>query len=169
MDLVELPLVRDHESPDEAIRRMRAAKRHAVVVLFEDGEPRVMRSVDILRAWARGAQALRDARPGESIAPFRVSPDVETVVRNPGLDWKAHVSVREALSRIGSSFGLDAESRWQAEGSVRLVTRHEDIRGDLESQVQVCVCDQNPYHNEDSPPAQDGKPCRFCSGKYRCA
>lgn len=51
---------------------------------------------------------------------------------------------------------------------ILLRSSHETIANLYLFATKVCICTINQNHTCDSPPAQDGQQCDYCSGRYKC-
>lgn len=138
MKQFSLPLLQGTMSLTDAIESLRASDSRACIAKVGHAR-RLITNRDLRDGWIKGVRTLAQI---DTHGP-------ELLI---GLSPEPHLDVRIL-----------------AEGEVTLLeSAHEYIADRVLFATKVCICSKNSSHTCDSPPAQDGQPCEYCSGQYIC-
>lgn len=169
-DICNVGVLPEHVTTvQQALEHLSGLEFHAFATTR--GKLRVIHARDLLRADHENKVSINQVK-GMSLGrmPMKVTLNIK---RNYGgfeglgeslRHGKGDDAVYPVFEQIGTDFLLGA-----IEGDLAvLVSRHEGYAASVN--VGACVCDGNPRHFCDNPPAGSGKQCEKagCSGKYRC-
>lgn len=158
MRVVEIPLLTADQTPEEAIDRMNAMDSRVVSVRDASGDFRLIRNVDALRGWQRGAPTLADLQAGEYIDPL------------PGIHEGQQTrldALQIALNTAAVNYGIaeDVELLDATMLSVWIGTRNE---GYILSPQRFWRCKNPCPHSGTIPPDICPAVCPRCGYPVKC-
>ena len=168
MDVLDLPVVSDDVSPDDAIEAMREHGRSGVCVRDRTGHLRVVKAIDLILARESGRRSVSDV--GGSIVS---TVDAAAATRH-GLNLRAPRETWEQFEK----FADEQNARYVAAGAiartdppmpgvagvVRIVTRHELYADELSAPGDLYCDGAARQHSFPPPSASPGDPCPFGDG-----
>ncbi|HSO56163.1 MAG TPA: hypothetical protein VL330_26245 [Actinomycetes bacterium] len=170
MDSLIVPFLDDGEPLDEALRQMETTRSRAILVEHFEEQPwgrstegyALYMNRAVVDAWQKHEPTCRSLRvfggePVSVLATLTAKDSANTI-------WQL---IEHQLDQLGTRLGLPFLPRPEDQTAV-VVTRHEDVRHEITSASDVCVCRGPARHPGNVPPAANGVPCDYCDNTYLC-
>lgn len=182
MDTLYLPCVREQDTIEAALERLKQTDRRAVIVVSATsaGEKsyRLFKNEDIVDAWTQKLNLCSDipADKGQEVnlltdlgSPKQIPVMANIFMASSNMRDFLENAFQEYLDHHHEDFGiLYPPDAGEGQTDVLVVTRSETLRDQILLAHKVCACSGPNRHTIKEPPDKHGKDCDFCPGKYSC-